>query len=173
MFCQCPQRWQESGVPDIEEIRREWNAQLDKLTALGLNITYGDTHMFPELFSDELFSEMKKWYWQKGLLDHRNYYHLLPDMGNIPRLRENSWNELAQGQYFLLTHPSDPGETESRLYGNAEVSGDEVRTQREDEYRFLTDPQIKRKWQQAGIESITYREARPLGQKEGDARWPE
>lgn len=158
-FFQRPEDWVRRGLLDMDEIYREWSAQLDYLTRLGLDISYGDTHMLPEIYWKELLPEMNKWMEKKGLLNHREYY------GNVVELKENSIEEakdifgkLDSEQYFFLFHPAVPGE-EMKLWGNSEVNGETVGANRAREWTLLTNPLLLRACDESGIQCISYREA--------------
>ena len=56
----------------------ELNAQLDRLTALGLPVSYVDAHMAPDAAIPGLSDEMRSWAAGKGLLYVRDYYNFPP-----------------------------------------------------------------------------------------------
>lgn len=57
-----------AAAPPPELVLREAAAQLDRLTALGLPITYLDGHMFPNRFIPGLDQALSQWCREKGLL---------------------------------------------------------------------------------------------------------
>lgn len=133
----------------IEDIHREWCAQLDLLTHLGFDVRYADTHMFPELAFEGLGDAMSEWIREKGLVDHRYFYRLLPhidDVSGQPGLFDTVAKTLEPGQYFYLTHPAAPTK-DMYLAGNDQVDTRTVVAARRNDLLFaagLGEPQTSR-----------------------------
>lgn len=92
-------------LPAIEDIKKEWYAQLRLLRSLGFKIAYADTHMFPELAVPGLLEEMSSWIKKEGLIDHRYYYRALPCMNDLARvtgLWEKTAARLTDGIWYYI-----------------------------------------------------------------------
>lgn len=147
---------------DIEMIHTEWNAQLDKLTALGFDIRYADTHMFPELAFEGLADAMSGWIREKGLVDHRYFYHVLPQIDEISStdgLFEKVLAQTAGGQYFYLTHPAMPLE-EMYLTGNRSNPTEKIVEGRKKDMDFVVSPTTIQLCEKYHAEPIRYDEAK-------------
>ena len=132
--------------PDVTKIIKEYDAQLDKLTALGLQVSYADSHMFPELFIEGLEEEFQQWIRRKGLLNSTEYYSS-HTAGN-PTFTENEedflksmdeWLKKAKEweQIFYLTHPALANE-ETYLFANEHFPRGVVQKERQEEYLAVT-----------------------------------
>lgn len=160
--------------PPVEIIMREVNAQLERLHALGFDIRYIDSHMFPELFVEGLDEAMAEFARKKGLLDHMYYYNIPPGFGALaqnPTGLPAFLRALPAGQYFFVTHPSlNTGEM--RQTGNASYSGAEVAKSRARETDVFSKKALRRAMGLLGVEGVRYDEARPLAKRLGmdDAR---
>lgn len=128
--------------PDIEGILKEYDAQLDKLTSMGLNVEYADSHMIPELFVAGLTEALQDWTKKKGLIDAGRYYFFPPD--NVLQMGENAdenvkvihqWvNGLQKGeQYTYVTHPAK-GEPEMLLFYNNGIEKGVIQRERHQDY---------------------------------------
>ena len=153
--------------PDVTQIIKEYDAQLDKLTTLGLQISYADSHMFPELFVEGLEVEFKQWIRRKGLLDSTEYYSN-HTAGN-PTFTENeneflismeSWLKKAREweQIFYLTHPACANE-ETFLFANEHFPRGVVQKERQEEYLAVTSPLWGRWCEQYEITPVRYSQA--------------
>lgn len=170
-FCEGPKCWRKGKFPALEDVEKEWNAQLDYLTKLGLDIRYGDTHMFPELYWDELYVLMEEWYREKGVLSHHSYYNPLSEMEAISMKTEEFWENLDPGQYFYLAHPITEDDTDMELLGNDEITAKEIIRQRTRECNFLTAKKTQENWLNAGCRGITYEEAELFEEKGRLRKW--
>lgn len=149
--------------PAVETIMREVGAQLERLHALGFNIRYVDSHMFPEMAVPGLDEAMAEFARQKGLLDHMCFYNPPPGLhdlrGGLDGLTE-TLKTMPAGQYFLVTHPA-LDTVETRQAGNAQVSGAEVAESRAHEAAVLSAPETAALLRRLGCEGIRYDEAVP------------
>lgn len=149
-------------VPDISQIKKEWNGQLDKLIKLGLDISYADTHMFPELYIDGLAEEMSQWIKEKGLIDHRYFYRVLPYMDELSKtegLFEAIIKNLQGSQYFYLSHPAAITE-DMLLCGNKLISGKQLANERKKDYDFIKADTTIKLCEKYQIKTIRYDEAK-------------
>jgi len=148
--------------PSLEEILTECDAQLDKLTAAGFNISYADSHMLPERFIPGLQGELDHWMEAKGLINHRYYYNFFP--GDVPsgiESFERALGSLTDDQYFFLSHPALYSE-EMVQCGNAEVDGEELARGRDQEASFLTRNDLNEISERWGFRAVRYDEAVPM-----------
>lgn len=161
-------------IPDISQIKREWNAQLDKLVQLGLKISYADTHMFPELYIDGLEEELSQWTKEKGLIDHRYFYRILPCMDELSKtegLFETIIKTLESNQYFYLSHPSTITE-DVLLCGNKTISGKKLANDRKKDYQFIKADTTMKLCDTYHIKTIRYDEAKlELNRKHSLTDW--
>lgn len=149
-----------AGV-DIDMIHAEWNAQLDRLTALGFNVCYADTHMFPELAFDGLADAMSLWIKEKGLVDHRYFYRVLPYIDEISSsdgLFEQVLTEISDGQYFYLTHPAMPLE-DMYLTGNKDNPTEKIVDGRKRDMDFVALKDTLRLCEKYDVIPVRYDEA--------------
>ena len=147
--------------PKVELALKEYDAQLDKLTKLGFNITYVDSHMYAEIFIDGLVDAKREWAARKGLLYHMDYDNP-PKISNF----ENTINNLGKffcslpnGQYLYITHPALYSD-EMLQTGNTECPGSEVARVRDMEARAVSDPELIMFLNENGVTAIRYDEAK-------------
>jgi chitin disaccharide deacetylase len=160
-FYQDPTRFQDHS-PSLQEILVECEAQLNKLTAAGFNISYVDSHMLPERFIPGLQEELDRWIEAKGLINHRYYYNFFP--GGVPdgvESFETVLGGLTEDQYFFLSHPALYSE-EMVQCGNAQVDGEELARGRDQEASFLAREDLNEISERLGFRAIRYDEAVPL-----------
>lgn len=156
--------------PDIGQILLEYDRQLDLLTRLGLNISYVDSHMFPERYIDGLSQAMSDWARRKGLIDHIHYYRFpkKPEPGPAFSLEEGlqsvtAWLDLLEeGGYFSVMHPAKYSR-EMLLCRNSQVPAGKVATVRDVEYRVLLSRRLEQICDERGIKRLRYDEAEPQG----------
>lgn len=156
--------------PDIGQILLEYDRQLDLLTRLGLNISYVDSHMFPERYIDGLSQAMSDWARRKGLIDHIHYYRFpkKPEPGPAYSLEEGlqsvtAWLDLLEeGGYFSVMHPAKYSR-EMLLCRNSQVPAGKVATVRDVEYRVLLSRRLEQICDERGIKRLRYDEAEPQG----------
>ena len=101
-----PNEVNDKGVP-VEIIMKEISAQLDKLTRLGFNITYLDTHMGFSWIAG-VKEALLEFCSKKGLIQGFSGYKTLPKTGNCNDLIEafiQSAKIAKPGTYLLVGHP--------------------------------------------------------------------
>jgi len=162
MFLPSPKHFEETRPP-IECILKEYDAQLDKLTRAGFNISYVDSHMFPEMSIPELDSATEQWAREKGLLDHMYYYILPPGLEQVlkdPKQIVTVLRNIPEGQYFYVAHPS-LNTAEMRLTGHNEASGKRVARNRGTETAIFGSKLTRALLDRFGIQTLRYDEATP------------
>ncbi len=145
----------------IEDIHTEWCSQLDRLTKLGFDVRYADTHMFPELVFDGLADIMSGWYKEKGLVDHRYFYRILPRIDDISKtdgLFEEIIREQPDGQYFYLTHPAVSTE-DMYLTGNKTAPTQDIVNGRRMDMDFIISDKTMEICEKYDVLPIRYDEA--------------
>ncbi len=148
--------------PKAETAIAELSAQLDKLTRLGFDVGYIDSHMFAEAhiaYLDEAMADLAK---RKGLLDHMYYYRLPPGFARMGENMAGFFRQLPSGQYFYVAHPAIYGD-EMLLTGNARYPGDDVAHGRGKEAKLVGNPLLAPAARLAfGVRTLRYDEAQPL-----------
>lgn len=157
-----------TNPPVISEIITEYQYQLEKVRKAGFNITYMDSHMFPEEYIPGLGEAMSRMMEKEGLVDHAWFNRII--FGNDRFIRQEGLFEhvlkTMKGQYLMVMHPACFG-SEILRTGNAEISGEDVARAREMDYRFVTDPaniQLCRKY---SVELLRYDQA----EKGSERQW--
>lgn len=155
-----------------EGILREYDAQLDRLTRLGLRIEYADSHMIPELFVPGLPEALQEWVRRKGLIDAGKYYRMeegepLPGLNGEPEgdyLQVKKWKEsLEDGeQYLYVVHPAKAGDEMLRFYNEFYPAG-EIQAQRDREYRTICADVWQTRAEELGLVFLRYSEAEEQG----------
>lgn len=148
-------------VPALEEIEKEWHAQLDRLSRAGLSISYADSHMFSEMFIPGLADAMSDWIEKKGLVDHRYFYRPVPEWGRLAReegIFENVLKNISDGQYFYIVHPA-ADEEEMLLCANADQKGENTRKERAMDLGFVISEHTMELCRRCGVQLIRYDEA--------------
>ncbi|MDR1598646.1 MAG: ChbG/HpnK family deacetylase [Oscillospiraceae bacterium] len=142
--------------PTVSEIIAEYEAQYWKLSSLGFNARYIDSHMLPELFVPGLLDATDEFSKRFNLINHVYYYDLPgADFMKHPKRYDGR-------QLFIVAHPSlDTPET--RLTGNQSVSGAKVAKARARETRTLSSPLTRWFFRRNGIEPVSYEQAVPGG----------
>lgn len=149
--------------PPIEDILREYDAQLDRLTRAGFHISYADSHMLPEKVIPGLWEAMSAWTHKKGLVDHSLFRVRLPRMNDVahqPGLLREVFARLPEGQYVLILHPAKDS-PEMRGLGNAQVPGAQLAKDRDEDMRFAADPDTLKTCAAFHVTPIRYDEAVP------------
>lgn len=157
--------WFLTHPPELTEVFREFDAQLDRLTRLGLPVSYVDMHMMPYAEIPGLQEEMSRWIAGKGLIDHMPFYRT-PDQFEPARattLEEQAvyWEDwfrlFTEGTYFSVMHPFRYGE-DSLLMGNRHVASEWVAAHRDVEYRLLATGTLERLAERYDIHPVRYDE---------------
>lgn len=152
----------------VEMVLAEYDAQLDYLTSLGLNISYVDSHMFPEYYIDELYDAFLEWTYKKGLLCAEDYYYFANPI--CPETKESEedylegvrrWLEelLNEKQYFYLAHPAYPCD-EALLMYNDDIPKGAMLLERKMEYKAMTSRRWEMWFEKYDICPIRYSEAK-------------
>ncbi len=164
----------EKQMPRVEEVMWEIRAQLERLTELGLNVSYIDTHMLPDAVIPGLTEEISRFAKEKGLIDQRWFYTFSNVRQPVPEkweeqpeqiMREyGKWLESMEKdrQYISIMHPAKMS-LETQLFRNAVLKGDWVARSRNAEYRALTSGKLNELAEAAGVEVIRYTDAIPQG----------
>ncbi len=155
--------------PIISEIVTEYQYQLEKVRKVGFNITYMDSHMFPEAFIPGLGEAMSRMMEKEGVIDHAWFNRLIPGNDKFicePGLFERTIAKM-EGQYLMVMHPARYGEEMLRT-GNDTVTGEEVARARERDYHFLTDPGNLELCRKYDIELLRYDQAEKGAERQWD-----
>ncbi len=155
---------------DLDQVIRECDAQLDKLTWLGLPVVYVDSHMGPELVIPGLQERFREWIASKGLIDAYDYYQPADRM--IPDYTENDsdyldsvekWiKELPEDtQFWTVAHPARES-AETRLFANSGAPEGVVMRQRQQEYLSVTAPEWALWQEKYHLQLLRYREAKKV-----------
>lgn len=156
--------------PDLEAILCEYDAQLDRLAGLGLQVVYVDSHMAPEMKVPGLSEALDGWIRKKGLLDAVDFYHFpdspLPDFADIGKTYLKNVEKWLSGlpdqeQFLYLTHPARKGAETLMLY-NKKVSAGRIQLERDLEYQAVTSSRWKNWSEQFGLRFLKYTEAKKL-----------
>ena len=150
---------------DLDQALQEADAQLDRLTTLGLPITYLDGHMGPEDVVPGLADALAQWCRKKGLLYARPFYRYAtgqPAFGETYAAFSacvDQW--LSQlppgGRYIYVMHPAQSG-PETMAFTNVRRAPGEVAWEREQEYRSAIDPVWTRRAECYGLRFLRYRD---------------
>jgi predicted glycoside hydrolase/deacetylase ChbG (UPF0249 family) len=147
--------------PNIDEVFRELNAQLERLQGLGFSIRYADMHMGWGWVVPNMGSLFAEWCAEKNILDytplHRDLRGFRLAEDPIPPLIQ-ALEQAEAGQYAIVAHPAYDNE-EMRALGHTGYEGTRVAWERERERRIYTDPRIREYCRTNGVTSIRYDEA--------------
>lgn len=153
---------------DMEEILLELNAQLDRLTALGLPVSYVDAHMAPDAVIPCLSDEMHSWATSKGLLYVRSYYNFpptgmptfAPTEDGYQKNVERWLDSFIEGeQYLYFQHPAKLSDG-TMAFANADFKPGIVAWERELEYRSAISSVWEDRLRDRNITLLRYRDAR-------------
>lgn len=154
----------ERAAPPPEQVLREASAQLDRLTALGLPITYVDGHMFPYLYVPGLEPALRQWCREKGLLYAAAYDSLYqggPAFGATYEAFSQSveqWLGTLHGQTRLyVMHPAQFS-PETMAFANRDFPAGVVAWERELEYRSAIDPVWTERTERFGLTLKRFRD---------------
>lgn len=174
-FYQTRQGLAQAHVP-MEEILLELNAQLERLTALGLPVCYVDAHMAPDASIPGLSGELRAWAADKGLLYVRDYYCFppagMPAFGpseTIYQKHVERWlDSFVEGaQYVYFQHPARLSD-ETMAFSNGQFPPGVVAWERELEYRSAISSVWNQRLRERDIALLRYRDARtPERQRNG------
>lgn len=158
------QALQEAAV-SLEEALQEAEAQLDRLTALGLPITYLDGHMGPEDVVPGLAEALEQWCRGKGLLYARPFYRYAagqPPFGDTYEAfsqHTDRWLDGLEdgGRYLYVMHPAKMG-PETLAFTNQRRGPGQVAWEREQEYRSAVDAAWEERAVRRGLHLLRYRD---------------
>ncbi|WP_298832531.1 ChbG/HpnK family deacetylase [uncultured Planococcus sp.] len=160
-----------SAQPKLDEILVEYEAQLARLTKLGLKVNYVDSHMVPELFIPGLEKALEEWISSKGLIDASKYYNfadpILPIWGDSKQAYFKNieiWlNALKKNhQYMYFMHPTKKSD-ETHLLSNEHFPPGIVEKERELEYQSVISSNWKEWLKNWNIQVLRYSEAVAIG----------
>ena len=155
---------------DIGLLLREFDAQLDLLTRLGLKIVYADTHMFPEFSLPALMDPLRERIRKHGLIDAHDFYRMPPssppDTGEDPADAEKYLDSVEEwlcalpegGPYWAVMHPAKAGE-DTLLFANSRHPEGEIMRRRKLEYLCAVTPRWERWKEEYGMRLLCYSEA--------------
>lgn len=153
-----------AAAPPVEQFLREAAAQLDRLTALGLPISYLDEHMFPSRFIDGLHDALQQWCREKGLRYASNYDGLYrggpafaPDYAQYSRNVESWLAGLQTPLTLYIIHPAQYS-PETCAFCNGRFPAGVVAHERELEYRSAIDPVWIERAEALGLELLRFRD---------------
>lgn len=156
-----------AAAPPVEAVLREASAQLDRLTGLGLPITYLDGHMFPYRFLPGLDAALRQWCREKGLLyaaPFDRFYAGGPAFGPtyaaFSQATDRWLRALAAPVTLYIIHPAKLSH-ETCAFSNGSFPPGVVAWERELEYRSALDAA----WH-ARLASLTPVRFRDLAQEE-------
>lgn len=137
----------QAAQPNVEELIAELDAQLEKLTGLGLPISYVDGHMFPERYIPGLDEAMREWCRRKGLLctnSALSLWHGSPAFAEtFPEYMDNvhTWlKTLPAGEDILyIMHPANLT-PKTLLFANSNFPSGVVAHERELEAQSVIAP---------------------------------
>lgn len=141
----------QAAKPSIDELILELDAQLEKITALGIPVSYVDGHMFPDRYIPGLDEAMHQWCDKKGLLCANPAFSLWkgsPSFADtLPEFLANTYAWLrtlpADSQPLYIMHPANLT-PETMLFANSEFPSGVIAHERELEAASVISP----KWQQ-------------------------
>lgn len=148
---------------DPDDVIKEFTAQLDELTRLGLNISYFDTHMLPEVFYPELVPILKEWASKKGLINHLDWYDLKKNLGphSFSTTKEGLrlWTEwirsLSDEYRFALMHPMTSSR-EALSFTNSRSAIGMVGKYRATEYELLMSGKLDEWCEKNSVHRVSY-----------------
>lgn len=153
-----------AAAPPVEQVLREACAQLDRLTALGLPVSYLDGHMFPTRFIPGLDAALRQWCREKGLRyasDYDDLYRGGPDFApTYPTFVQNTdaWlQKLPDCVTLYIIHPAQYS-PESCAFCNRQFPTGVVAHERELEYRSATDPAWATRAEALGLQLLRFRD---------------
>lgn len=152
-------------APPVEQVLCEAEAQLDRMTRLGLPVSYLDGHMFPDRFVPGLGDALRQWCAGKGLrcaMDFDPLYRGGPafaDTYEAFRRNTEAWLAGLQAPITLyIIHPAKHS-PETCSFCNGQFPAGVVAWERELEYRSATDPVWQQRTETLGLQLLRFRDA--------------
>lgn len=169
----------ENKMPDVEEAIREISAQLDKLTRLGAEVDYVDTHMLPEIMVPGLMDALSEFIRSKGLIDQRYFYTFSivhqPELSGDTTLEQDQetyrkwFQTFEEGrQYINILHPAFYSK-ETELFYNHVLKGNQTAKTRDAEQRVMNSRILEKYCLEMEIRLLKYTEAVPQGDTTSEA----
>lgn len=158
-----------AAAPEWPVIETELNAQLERLTALGLPVSYVDGHMAPDGLLPGLAEHMSVWAQSRGLLyvrDHSRFPScgmpaFAPSEAAYQSNVEHWLTAMEPGaQYLYFLHPARMCD-ETILFCNGEFAPGVVAWERELEARSAVSPVWNERIARYGLKPVRYRDAQP------------
>lgn len=135
-----------AAAPPVETVLQEAGAQLDRLTGLGLPISYLDGHMFPYRFVSGLDEALRQWCQAKGLLYAAAYDRLYagspafaPTYAAFSESTDRWLQACTAPVTLYIIHPARLSH-ETCAFSNSSFPPGQVAWERELEYRSALDP---------------------------------
>lgn len=157
-----------NAKPNMDEIMLELNAQLDRLSALGLPVTYVDTHMAPDETIAGLSDCLREWAEEKGLLYVKGYYSFpsagMPEFAPTEQGYQKNvvkWLDSFEdnSQYLYFMHPAKMS-PETQAFSNVDFPAGVVAHERELEYRSAISAIWQERVEERKFILLRYREAK-------------
>jgi hypothetical protein len=144
--------------PRMEEVFLELEAQMNRLIELGFTISYVDTHMILEWGIAGLEDALRTWCQENGYLYWGDYFSVPPiETGELEK-HIRSLEELASGQFLMITHPAVDSQ-EMRLLSNSYETGAQIGPSRAQDILLWTHPDILNVYEKKAIRPIRYDKA--------------
>lgn len=153
------------AAPPIEQLLTELEAQLQRLTALGLPISYVDGHMFPERVVPGLDGAMRAWAARHGLFYACDYDGLSPSRPAFASNYEEFCCNTAQWleglpcntAHLYILHPARFSSDTIAFY-NSDFPAGIVAHERDLEYRSAVDPVWHKRIYDQGLRLLRFRD---------------
>lgn len=153
-----------AAAPPVEQLLREAAAQLDRLTALGLPVSYLDGHMFPGRFVPGLDDALRQWCREKGLRYASDYDGLYlggpafaPDSPGYSAHVDSWLAGLSVPLTLYIIHPARYS-PETCAFCNGQFPAGVVAHERELEYRSAIDSVWTARTEALDLELIRFRD---------------
>lgn len=145
--------------PDRAEVRAEMEAQVDALREAGVEVSYADGHMLPEVHSDWFGEELAAFCEAEGLVDGTRAAPLLPGHGFEvdPDWLLERLDAVDPGTYLAVGHPGYDDEELREVHGGGRERGEVGRT-RATQRRLFTDERVIERVRDGAVEVLRYDE---------------
>lgn len=150
--------------PPVEQVLCEANAQLERITKLGLPVSYLDGHMFPDRFVPGLGDALRQWCAAKGLryaMDFDPFFHGGPAFSSTYEdfaRNTRSWlANLPELITLYIIHPAKHS-PETCSFCNSQFPAGVVAWERELEYRSATNPVWQEHTETRGLQLLRFRD---------------
>ena len=150
---------------DVEELEREFRAQIERALASGVRIDYLDNHMGAGMATDEQRAMMTRLSEAYGLpisgsLDEQRFARLDADTYEERLQQAIAFvHEMTDGQRYLMVNHLGTDTPEMRALRDANEGGvRDVARQRSMERNMLMDPRFRAALQERGVAVVRYSE---------------